>query len=68
MLLVVGSVMSPKDQTPYEAYRGQKPNINHLRIFGCICYARIDKVHLRKLDDRSRMRVHLGTDPGSKEY
>lgn len=57
-----------KDQTPYEVYRGRKPNINHLRIFGCICYAQVDKVHLRKLDDRSRMLVHLGTEPGSKAY
>ena len=57
-----------KDQTPYEVFRGRKPNINHLRIFGCIAYAKNDQKHLRKLDDRSRMLVHLGTEPGSKAY
>lgn len=59
---------SLKDQTPYEALRGRKPNLSHLRVFGCIGYTKIDKVHLKKLDDRSRMLLHLGTEPGSKAY
>ena len=57
-----------KDKTPYEAYRGKKPNINHLKTFGCIGYAKSVKPHLQKLEDRSRMLVHLGTEPGSKAY
>ena len=55
-------------QTPYEAYKGRKPNIEHVRIFGCIAHTKVDTPHLRKLDDRSRMLVHLGTEPGSKAY
>lgn len=55
-------------QTPYEAYKGRKPNIEHIRIFGCIAHTKVDTPHLRKLDDRSRMLVHLGTEPGSKAY
>lgn len=54
-----------KDLTVYEAFRGRKPNIAHLRTFGCICYAKIDSKFLKKLDDRSRMLVHLETEPGS---
>lgn len=57
-----------KDVTPYEALKEQKPNISHLRTFGCIGYAKIVKPHLRKLEDRSRLLVHLGTEPGSKAY
>lgn len=57
-----------KDKTPYEAFRSKKPNINHLRTFGCIGYAKVETPHLKKLDDRSRMLVHLGTEPGSKAY
>ena len=57
-----------KDLTPYEAFRGKKPNIAHLRVFGCICYAKIESKLLKKLDDRSRLLVHLGTEPGSKAY
>lgn len=62
------STRAVKDKTPYEVYRDKKPNIDHLRIFGCIEYAKIEKPHLQKLDDRSRMLVHLGTEPGSKAY
>ncbi|CAA7059093.1 unnamed protein product [Microthlaspi erraticum] len=56
------------DMTPYEVFHGKKPNVNHLRVFGCIAYARIERPQLKKLDDRSRMLVHLGTEPGSKAY
>lgn len=59
---------SLKDQTPYQVLRGRKPNLNHLRVFGCIGYTKIEKVHLKKLDDRSHMLVHLGTKPGSEAY
>lgn len=55
-------------KTPYEALKGKKPSVNHIHIFGCIAYARVDTPHLRKLDSRSRVLVHLGTEPGSKAY
>ncbi|CAN6871207.1 unnamed protein product [Brassica oleracea] len=57
-----------KDVTPYEAYRGSKPNLSHLRTFGCIGYAKVVNPHLKKLEDRSRVLIHLGTEPGSKAY
>ena len=57
-----------KDRTPYELFHEKKPNITHLRIFGCIGYAKIEKTQLRKLDDRSNMLVNFGTKPGSKAY
>jgi len=25
-------------KTPYELFNGRKPNINHLRVFGCSCF------------------------------
>jgi len=56
------------DSTPYEAFYRKKPNVNQLRVFGCIGYAKVEKTHLKKLDDRSRKLVHLGTEPGSKAY
>lgn len=57
-----------KNQTPYEALKGRKPNIEHLKVFGCIGYAKVDTPHQRKLDDRLRILVHLGIEPGSKAY
>jgi len=55
-------------QTPYEVFKGRKPDINHVRVFGCIGYTKIDTHNVKKLDDRSRTLVHLGTEPGSKAY
>ncbi|CAA7037483.1 unnamed protein product [Microthlaspi erraticum] len=55
-------------QTPYKAFKKKKPNVEHLRVFGCISYAKIETQHLKKLDDKSRILVHLGTEPGSKAY
>ncbi|XP_033138570.1 uncharacterized protein LOC103844422 isoform X1 [Brassica rapa] len=57
-----------KDVTPYEAFRARKPNLAHIRTFGCIGYAKVVKPHLKKLEDRSLMLIHLGTEPGSKAY
>lgn len=33
-----------------------------------MAYAKIDSGKLRKLDDRSEAAVHLGYEPGSKDY
>ena len=55
-------------KTPYEMLRERKPNLSHLRIFGCISYVRTEVAGRRKLDDRSRVLIHMGTEPGSKAY
>lgn len=54
--------------TPYEAFKGNKPNLSHLRVFGCVGYARVESPNRKKLDDRSRALVNLGTEPGTKAY
>lgn len=55
-------------KTPYEALRSIIPNLTHLRVFGCVFYARTEAAGRKKLDDKSRVLVHLGTEPGSKAY
>ncbi|GJZ46102.1 ribonuclease H-like domain, reverse transcriptase, RNA-dependent DNA polymerase [Tanacetum coccineum] len=57
-----------EDITPYEAIKKRKPNLENLRIFGCIAYAKVPSQHLTKLDDRSIKMVHLGSEQGSKAY
>lgn len=57
-----------KDITPYESLRKRKPNIDHLRVFGCKAYAKVDSATLKKLDDRSQTLVHLGIESVSKAY
>lgn len=39
-----------------------------LSIYECLGVLDMFLPHLRKLDDRSRTLVHLGTEPGSKTY
>lgn len=55
-------------QTPYEIFKGKKPKIDHLRVFGCVCYVKVDTPFVKKLDDRSRTLVHMGIKPASKAY
>ncbi|KAI3510533.1 hypothetical protein L1887_17599 [Cichorium endivia] len=56
------------DATPYEMWTGRKPQVDHLRVFGCIAHARATGSHLQKLDDRSKRLVHLGSETGTKAY
>ncbi|GJY84693.1 ribonuclease H-like domain, reverse transcriptase, RNA-dependent DNA polymerase [Tanacetum coccineum] len=57
-----------EDITPYEAIKRRKPNLEKLRVFGCIAYAKVPSQHLTKLDDRSSRMVYLGNEQGSKAY
>ncbi|KAK1422289.1 hypothetical protein QVD17_25292 [Tagetes erecta] len=56
------------DSSPYEALKGRKPNLEHLRVFGCVAYAKVPSQHLTKLDDRSIKMVYLGNEQGSKAH
>ncbi|GJT29938.1 zinc finger, CCHC-type containing protein [Tanacetum coccineum] len=57
-----------EDITPYEAIKRRKPNLENLRVFGCIAYAKVPSQHLTKLDDRSTKMVYLGNEQGSKAF
>ncbi|GJR85608.1 ribonuclease H-like domain, reverse transcriptase, RNA-dependent DNA polymerase [Tanacetum coccineum] len=37
-----------EDITPYEAIKRRKPNLENLRVFGCIAYAKVPSQHLTK--------------------
>lgn len=53
-------------RTLYEAWKGDKPNIGHVRVFGFMAYMKIPGVHTKKLDDRSKPVIHLGNEPRTK--
>lgn len=57
---------SLSEKTPYEAWTGNKPDLGHLRVFGCAAYMKVPANQITKLDDRSRMVVYLGREPGTK--
>lgn len=54
-------------KTPYEQWTGRKPNINHIRVFGCVAHVKITS-YVKKLGDRSKSMVHLGCEKGLKAY
>ena len=54
-------------KTPYEAWHGRKPAVSHLRVFGCLAFAK-ELGHIGKLDDRSTPGVFIGYAEGSKAY
>lgn len=55
-------------QTPYQVFKKKKPSVEHIHVFGCLGYAKVEVRHLKNLDDRSRKLIHLGTEKGSKAY
>ncbi|WVZ84662.1 hypothetical protein U9M48_031667 [Paspalum notatum var. saurae] len=59
---------SLEDKTPFEAWHGRKPDVAHLRTFGCIGHVKVTRPNLAKLEDRSKPMVFLGYEAGSKAY
>ena len=57
-----------KGMTPFEAWTGEKPNVDHLRAFGCAAYAHVAKDERHKLDAKSRRCVLLGYGTETKGY
>ena len=56
------------DQTPFQAFYGSKPNIDHLRVFGCIAYSFIPKIKREKLDQTAQRCLMLGYAADYKAY
>jgi hypothetical protein len=59
---------SVEGRTPYEAWHGHKPSVEHLRTFGSIVHVKNTKPNLKKLDDRSTKMVFVGYEKGAKAY
>jgi hypothetical protein len=46
--------------TPEEAWSGHKPSVTHLRVFGCVAYAKIPDARMNKLNDKSEKCIFVG--------
>ena len=55
-------------KTPYEMWCGQKPTLDHLKVFGCDAYAHVPDEKRRKLDTKSEKLVFIGYDKNSTNY
>ena len=56
-----------KGKTPFNKLHGKEPSIAHLRVLGCLCFARMPNQH-DKLKSRSIMSVHMGYSEVQKGY
>lgn len=54
--------------TPYEAWHGRKPNVHHLRTFGCTAHVKKLGPGQHKLADRSTPGIFVGYEEGAKAY
>ena len=55
--------------TPYELWHpGQKPDVSHIRIFGCLAYVHILKEKRSNLQAKAKPLIFVGYEPGSKGY
>lgn len=57
-----------QDKTPYEAWHGKKPSVDHLRVFGCDAYAHVPKDDRGKFDTKARKCILLGYGEETKGY
>jgi hypothetical protein len=55
-------------KTPQEAWSGRKPNVSHLRVFGCKAFAHVPDEKRTKLESKSMPCVFLGYCKGTKSY
>ena len=54
--------------TPYKAWRGEKPDLSHLRVFGCRAYMHLDKTKRSKLEPRSVPVIFIGYSTEAKAW
>ena len=57
-----------KNKTPKEVFSGKKPEVSHLRIFGCPVYIHIPKKKRTKLDPSGKKGIFVGYSESLKAY
>ena len=54
--------------TPYEQWFNAKPDVSHLRVFGCLAYALLPDSKRQKMDPKSKPYTFIGYADNSKAY
>jgi len=57
-----------KNVTAFEVWTGQKPSLNHLKVFGCKAYVHIPKEQRTKLEVKAVKCIFVGYSMESKAY
>ncbi|KAD3640307.1 hypothetical protein E3N88_29530 [Mikania micrantha] len=56
------------NKTPYEVLYNQKPNYEHMKVFGCLAYYKSTKTKGDKFEMRGRPGIFLGYPQGTKGH
>ena len=65
-MVLIRSMLS---KTPYELYKGRKPNVSHLRSFGCKYFILNNRKHpISKINTKSDEAIFIGYELNSKVY
>ena len=46
----------------------EEPSMNHLKVFGCVCYAQVPKENRSKVEETSEECIFIGYSSMSKGY
>ena len=57
-----------RNQTPFEAWHKQKPDVSHLKVFGSITYALIPSQSRDKFDEKGEKLIFIGYNDESKAF
>ena len=57
-----------ENKNPEEFFSSKKPEVSHLRIFGCPVYIHIPKEKRKKLDPSGKKGIFVGYSKSSKAY
>jgi hypothetical protein len=57
-----------KDKTPEEVFLGIKPEVGHIRIFGCPVYIHVPKEKRTKMEPSGKKGIFVGYNENSKDY
>jgi hypothetical protein len=67
-LLNRSSTKALDNMTPFEAWHGKKPKVNHLKVFGCLAHVKVVGPNVNKLSGRSKKMIFIGYESGTKGY
>ena len=57
-----------QDMTPFECLFGKKPDVSHLKVFGCVSYSYVPDSQRQKLDAKACKAIFVGYPTGVKGY
>ena len=55
-------------ETPYQRWYGKKPNLQHIRVFGCMVYTHVPEGKRKKLDNKAQKLRFIGYTDTASNY